>query len=384
MAKMEYPDEHRGGARIKVMLVFGTRPEAIKLAPVIKELEKQSEKFQPVVAVTAQHRHLLDQALSLFEITPDYDLNIMEPEQELSDIAAKTLKGMKPILEKEKPDILLVQGDTSTTFFAALAAFYLKVPIGHVEAGLRTQDKYHPFPEEINRRLTTHLADIHFAPTQTAKKNLVAEGVSPKAIHVTGNTVIDALLVTSEKDYKIDQPPLSKVDFSKKIITITAHRRESWGAPLDSICQAIKKIVETNPDVEAVFSMHPNPKVQKAAKKILGDNRQVHLIEPLDYASFVHLLSKCYLILTDSGGIQEEAPSLGKPVLVMREVTERPEAIEAGTAKLVGRDAGRIVAETELLLKNKGEYRKMAQAKNPYGDGHAAEKIAEIIANQLG
>ncbi|MEW6188861.1 MAG: UDP-N-acetylglucosamine 2-epimerase (non-hydrolyzing) [Actinomycetota bacterium] len=365
--------------KLKVMTVFGTRPEAIKLAPVIKELEKQPEKFQTVVVVTAQHREMLDQVLNLFEITPDYDLNIMQPEQELFDIATKSLAGLKPILEKEKPDILLVQGDTSTTFFVALTAFYLKIPIGHVEAGLRTKDKYHPFPEEINRRLTSHLADIHFAPTETAKKNLIVEGITPESIHVTGNTVIDALLATVKKEYSFDQPPLSEVDFSKKVITVTAHRRESWGAPLNNICEAVKKIVETNPDVEVVFSVHLSPKVQEAAKKILGSSERVHLVAPLDYVPFVHLMNKSYLILTDSGGIQEEAPSLGKPVLVMREVTERPEAIEAGTAKLVGRSTDKIIAETSLLLNNKDEYQKMAQAKNPYGDGKASERIIELL-----
>jgi UDP-N-acetylglucosamine 2-epimerase (non-hydrolysing) len=368
--------------RCKVVTVFGTRPEAIKLAPVLKALEKQ--KFDSVVVVTAQHREMLDQVLNLFSIEPNYDLDIMQPAQELFDITEKALNGLKPILEKEKPQILLVQGDTTTTFAAALAAFYLKIEIGHIEAGLRTFDKYHPFPEEINRQLTSRLVDFHFAPTEIAKENLLKEGIPAEKIYVTGNTVIDALLATVKDDYSFSDSTLSKIDFeNRKLILVTAHRRENWGDPLKNICLSIKKLVETHLDIEIVFSVHLNPQVQQAAESILANVERVHLVNPLEYEPFVQFMNKSYLILTDSGGIQEEAPSLGKPVLVLREVTERPEVIAAGTAKLVGTDVDKIVETTSLLLKDENVYNKMARATNPYGDGHASERIIKILEQQL-
>jgi len=397
---------------LKVMTVFGTRPEAIKLAPVIKELERYPDRVQSVVVVTAQHREMLDQVLGLFRIEPDYDLDIMRTDQSLFDVVLRAIDGLRPVLEEERPDILLVQGDTTTTFAAALTAFYLKIPVGHVEAGLRTFDKHRPFPEEMNRRLTSSLADLHFAPTSRARDNLLNEGVPQDKIHVTGNTVIDALLVTVKEDYIFDDPVLKGVDFdSRKVILVTAHRRESWctptfrqaqgprakvegsgveggkprrrsslrGKPLENICRAIRDLILSNKDVEVVFSVHLNPRVREVVKLILGDERRVHLLDPLDYEPFVQLMKRCYLILTDSGGIQEEAPSLGKPVLVMREVTERPEGLEAGTVKLVGTDAQRILEETNLLLRDSSEYNKMARAVNPYGDGRASERIVEVI-----
>jgi len=370
---------------LKTMFVFGTRPEAIKMAPVIKELERRAEKFIPVVAVTAQHREMLDQVLDLFSIKPDYDMNIMTPGQNLFDITAKALQGLKPILEEEKPDILLVQGDTTTTFVASLAAFYFKVKVGHVEAGLRSFDKFHPYPEEINRKLTTVIADYHFAPTETAKRNLLAEGIPEERIHVTGNTVIDALVQTVSPEYGFTQPELESVDFNeKRIILVTSHRRENWGEPLQHICSAIKEIVEQNQDIEVVFSVHLNPLVQQTTQDILGNLDRVHLIKPLDYEPFVQLINKSYLILTDSGGIQEEAPSLGKPVLVLREVTERPEGVEAGTVRIVGRNKDNIIRETQRLLDNSEDYERMACAVNPYGDGHASERIADILERTKG
>lgn len=364
--------------RFKVATVFGTRPEAIKVAPVLQALDRRG--LDSIVIVTAQHREMLDQVLSLFSINPDYDLDIMLQKQDLFDISLNALQGLQSLLEKEKPDFLLVQGDTTTTFIAALAAFYLKIKIGHIEAGLRTFDKNNPFPEEMNRQLTSKLTDFHFAPTEIAQKNLEGEGVPTGNIFITGNTVIDALLTTVRDDYSFTEPPLDKIDFiNRKVILITAHRRESWGEPLQNICLAVKKLAESYPDIEVIFSVHLNPRVQQVARSVLDGIERVHLINPLDYEPFVQLMNKSYLILTDSGGIQEEAPSLGKPVLVLREVTERPEAITAGTAKIVGRDTNRIVIETSLLLSNQNEYRKMAKAKNPYGDGKAAGRIVEII-----
>jgi UDP-N-acetylglucosamine 2-epimerase (non-hydrolysing) len=365
----------------KIIIVFGTRPEAIKLAPVIAELKKRGI-FKVVVVVTAQHREMLDQVLSLFNIVPDYDLDIMQPEQSLFDISVQALEGLEKVLIQEKPDLLLVQGDTTTTFVAALAAFYLKIPVGHVEAGLRTFDKQRPFPEEINRKLTTALADLHFAPTEQAKLNLLAEGVPKETIYVTGNTVIDALLATVRDGYKFNHPILSQIDFSSyKTLLVTAHRRESWGKPLSAICEAIKEIVTTQPDVCVVFSIHLNPEVQRTVNTLLDGEDRVFLVDPIDYEPFVQLMDKAHLILTDSGGIQEEAPSLGKPVLVLRELTERPEAVEAGTVKVVGREPERIVSETIKLIRNQAAYKQMAQAINPYGDGRASERIANIITD---
>ncbi len=350
------------------------------MAPVVKELESRPDKFKSVVAVTAQHREMLDQVLNLFDIKPDYDLGIMTHGQGLFDITTKALLGLKPVLEEVRPDVLLVQGDTTTTFIASLAAFYLKVPIGHVEAGLRSFDKYHPFPEEINRAMTTVIADYHFAPTETARQNLLASAVPDERIHVTGNTVIDALIQTVKPNYVFTQPELKTVDFEgKRIILVTAHRRENWGEPMQRICRAIKEIADKNNDVEVIFSVHLNPVVQQTVRKILGGIDRVRLIKPLDYEPFVQLINKSYLCLTDSGGIQEEAPSLGKPVLVLREVTERPEGIEAGTVRLVGRDTKRIVSQVQHLLDDGEEYSRMARAINPYGDGQAGKRIAGIL-----
>ncbi|MBE0447652.1 MAG: UDP-N-acetylglucosamine 2-epimerase (non-hydrolyzing) [Actinobacteria bacterium] len=365
---------------LKVMSVFGTRPEAIKLAPVVKELERRPGKFKSIVVVTAQHREMLDQVLNLFKIEPNYDLDIMKHGQDLFDITAKALLGLKPVLEEEKPDMLIVQGDTTTTFVAALAAFYYKIRVGHVEAGLRSFDKYHPFPEEINRALTTVVADYHFAPTQTAKGNLLKAGIPEQRIFVTGNTVIDALIQTVRPNYTFSQLGLESVDFAnKRIILVTSHRRENWGEPLRQICWAIKEVAENNPDVEVVFSVHLNPLVQQTTREVLGGTERVHLIMPLDYEPFVQLINKSYLILTDSGGIQEEAPSLGKPVLVLRDVTERPEGVEAGTVRVVGRDTRAIVEAAQILLNNGEEYSRMARAINPYGDGRASIRIADIL-----
>ncbi len=357
---------------------MGTRPEAIKLAPVIQELEKRSREFISKVCVTAQHREMLDPFLKLFKIVPDYDLNIMRPNQTLFDITANVLMGLKRILEAEKPDILLVQGDTTTALAASLASFYLKIKIGHVEAGLRSGDKYNPFPEEINRRLIDHLADLHFAPTERAKKNLLSEGIKDETIFVTGNTVVDALFMILERAKDNDQPPLpTNPDF--RLILVTCHRRESFGEDLRNICQAIRRIVELHPDVEVVYPVHLNPNVQTPVRQILGGVERVHLIDPLDYIPFVQLMNKAYLILTDSGGIQEEAPSLGKPVLVMRNATERPEVLEVGAAKLVGTTVDRIVEETNRLLRDQNLYARMASAPNPYGDGRAAERIVDLL-----
>jgi len=368
---------------IKVLTVLGTRPEAIKLAPVIKELERHSDKFISRVCVTAQHREMLDPFLQLFDIKPDWDLDIMKPNQSLFDVTVSVLSKLRPILEQENPDVVLVQGDTTTAFVAALAAFYLKIKIGHVEAGLRTADKYNPFPEEINRRLISHLADVHFAPTDRARKNLLAEGVDESMIFVTGNTVIDALFMILERTNPHDCSPPIPFDPNHKLILVTAHRRESFGEGLISICQALIEIIQRVPNVEVVYPVHLNPNVRSAVKRYLTGVDRIHLIEPLDYVSFVHLMNQAYLILTDSGGIQEEAPSLGKPVLVLRKVSERPEAIEAGAAKLVGTDAKSIVEETLLLLEDEREYSKMANATNPFGDGHAAERIVKIILEEL-
>lgn len=362
----------------KILIIFGTRPEAIKMAPVIKELRRFPTKFQPVVIITAQHREMLDQVLQLFQIVPDYDLNIMQNRQSLFDISSLTLQRLKPILEREKPTLVLVQGDTTTTFAAALASFYLKIPVGHVEAGLRTKDIYQPFPEEMNRRMTSILSSFHFAPTKDAKESLLKEGISEEKIYVTGNTVIDALLSVIKENYTFNHPVLSRIEFdSSKIILVTVHRRESWGTPLRDICKAIGEIVLVRDDIEVVFSVHRNPEVQQVVRSVLKDNCRVHLVEHLDYESFVQLMNKSYLILTDSGGIQEEAPSLGKPVLVLRDVTERTEGIEAGTAKLVGRESRSIVEETLKLLCDSASYDKMARAVNPYGDGQAAKKILQ-------
>ena len=365
---------------MKVMSVFGTRPEAIKMAPVVKALEA-APGIESIVCVTAQHRSMLDQVLELFDITPDYDLNIMKPNQTLSMIAANVLTGIEEVLVKEKPDIVLVHGDTSTTFVAALAAFYQQIAVGHVEAGLRTYDKYSPFPEEMNRQLVTRIADVFFAPTKANKQNLIKEGIPEEKIVITGNTVIDALLDVAGKPYEFEDETLRKIDFEhKRVITVTCHRRENLGENMSNIFSAIADIAREFDDVEVVYPVHLNPKVQEAADKYLGGMDNVHLIEPLTYQPFVNLQAKSFFIITDSGGMQEEAPALGKPVLVVRKETERPEAVEAGTAKLAGVDRKAIYAMAKELLTDADAYSAMAHAVNPYGDGHACERIVKALS----
>lgn len=377
--------------KIKVALVFGTRPEAIKMAPIVKALEKDFAHIKPIIVVTAQHRQMLDQILRLFDIRVDYDLNIMSGNQTLADIVSSAVTRVDRVFAKEHPDLVLVQGDTTTSFVAALAAFFYKIPIGHVEAGLRTHNKYEPFPEEINRRLTGVLADLHFAPTRISYDHLIGEGVNKKNVFITGNTVIDALLMAVKKDFDVHRikdktlmQKISRVDFLKKrVILVTAHRRESFGGPFVNICAAIKELVLRNKDVEVIYPIHLNPHVQNPANRILGRIDRVHLVPPLDYEIFIHLMSRCYLILTDSGGVQEEAPSLGKPVLVMRNVTERPEAVKAGTVRLVGTEKRVIIREVQRLLDDKRVYRTMSRSHNPYGDGKAAKRIHSIILRRF-
>ncbi|SHH09524.1 UDP-N-Acetylglucosamine 2-epimerase [Thermosyntropha lipolytica DSM 11003] len=365
----------------KVMVVFGTRPEAIKMAPVVNELKKEKD-LDTVVVVTAQHREMLDQVLHLFAIKPDYDLDLMREEQDLFSITTGVLNGLKDILRKEKPNLVLVHGDTTTTFAAALAAFYEKIPVGHVEAGLRTRNKYSPFPEEMNRTLAGRLAELHFAPTDTARENLLAEATANFKIWVTGNTVIDALLATVKEDYKFGEE-LKGVNFNNRILLVTTHRRENWGERMKGIYQALIDLVEEFPDVEVVFPVHRNPVVRNLAEEMLGGRERIHLLEPLDYEPFANLMNVSYLVLTDSGGLQEEAPSLGKPVLVLRDTTERPEAVKAGTVKLVGTVREKIYAEAKRLLTDKEEYERMARAVNPYGDGRAARRIVKVIKEFL-
>ncbi len=365
--------------RIKIITIFGTRPETIKLAPVVKEFERHPKQIISKVLATAQHRHMMDPFVKTFNIKTDYDLDVMTSNQTLFDVSTRTLQRIEDIFIKEKPHLVLVQGDTTTAFIASLAAYYLKIPVGHVEAGLRTQNKYSPFPEEMNRRLVGAIADLHLPPTQTAKQNLLKEGINSKNIFVTGNTVIDALFLILKRPFVFMQPVLRRMDFkNKKVILVTAHRRESFGKPLQEIFKAIRQIAN-NPDVEIVYPVHLNPNVKKAADEILSGIKNIHLIEPLDYISFVHLMSKSYLILTDSGGVQEEGPSLGKPVLVLRNVTERPEGIKAGVAILVGTNRKKIISTVSKLLGSRAVYQKMAKAKNPYGDGKAAQRIVKII-----
>lgn len=371
--------------KLKVMTVFGTRPEAIKMAPVVLELGKYPEYITPVVAVTAQHREMLDQVLNLFHIKPDHDLDIMCQGQTLFEITCRAMQGLGEVLAKEKPDLVLVHGDTTTTFAGALSAFYHQTAVGHVEAGLRTHNKYSPFPEEMNRKLTGALTDLHFAPTLTARANLLMEAVSGDNIIVTGNTVIDALVATVDANYTFEDELLAKIDYAnKRVILVTTHRRENLGEPMRHVYQALRDIVTEHPDVEIVFPVHRNPKVREVVDSVLGGLERVHLIDPLDYQPFANLLGKSYLVLTDSGGIQEEAPSLGKPVLVLRDTTERPEAVEAGTVKLIGTDRERVYRETKLLLTDSGEYDRMANACNPYGDGKAAYRIVQAILRRNG
>ncbi|HLX12453.1 MAG TPA: UDP-N-acetylglucosamine 2-epimerase (non-hydrolyzing) [Bacteroidota bacterium] len=367
---------------MKVAVVFGTRPEAIKMAPVVKELERR--KVGHITIVTAQHRQMLDQELEVFNIKPDYDLNIMKHDQDLFHVTTAVLEEIKPVLAKERPDVLLVQGDTTTTFAASLASYYFKIPVGHVEAGLRTWNKFNPYPEEINRQLTTRLTDFHFPPTEWGKQNLLKEGIAADKIFVTGNTVIDALLMIVDPAYKFTDPRLNAIDFTnRRVILLTSHRRENFGEPMKNIFSACRDLVTGNPDVELIYPVHPNPNVQKTAKEILEGVPRVHLIEPLDYRPFVQLMNKCYLIMTDSGGVQEEAPTLGKPVLVLRSTTERPEAIDAGTAKLVGTEYKTIFDTAQRLLSDTNAYREMATKANPYGDGKAAGRIVDTLIKSL-
>lgn len=364
--------------KIKVMTVFGTRPEAIKMAPLVLKLKQNSDRFETVTVVTAQHREMLDSVLEIFKIKPDYDLNIMKERQTLSGITGLVLKELDNIIEKEKPDIVLVHGDTTTTFSAALSAFYHQTSIGHVEAGLRTWNKYSPWPEEMNRQMTDDLSDLYFAPTDQSKANLIKENHNESNIFVTGNTAIDALSSTVHQDYHHDI--LDIIDPNKKMILVTMHRRENQGEPMKQVFNAMKKVVEKHDDIELIYPVHLNPVVQKTAKDILGDVDRVHLIDPLDVVDFHNLASKSYFIMTDSGGVQEEAPSLGKPVLVLRDTTERPEGVQAGTLKLVGTDSSVVEKEMNNLLDNSDEYQRMANAKNPYGDGKASERILDSIS----
>ncbi len=364
---------------MKVLTVFGTRPEAIKMAPLVKRLNEEPE-IESVLCVTAQHREMLDQVLDLFGLVPDYDLNIMKQNQTISQITSNVLTGLEEVLKKEKPDIVLVHGDTTTTFAASLAAFYQQIKVGHVEAGLRTYDKYSPYPEEMNRILTGHIADLHFAPTERNLRNLVAEAIPEDTIFITGNTVIDALLQVADKPYRFEDETLKKIDFEmRRVITVTCHRRENLGENMEQIFRAIRDIAEEFKDTEIIYPVHMNPKVRETAGKVLGNAGRIHLIEPLQYQPFVNLMARSYLIITDSGGMQEEAPSLGKPVLVVRKETERPEAIEAGTVKLAGVSRDTIFRMTRELLVDEEAYGRMARAVNPYGDGHACERITRIL-----
>lgn len=372
-------------AKLKVMTVFGTRPEAIKMCPLVLEMRKHPDEIEPLVAVTAQHREMLDQVLHLFGIIPDYDLNIMSAGQTLYDVTEKALRGLQKVLEEAKPDLVLVHGDTTTTFAGALAAFYAQIPVGHVEAGLRTGNKYSPFPEEMNRKLTGALADYHFAPTATSKANLLRENVPEAKIVVTGNTVIDALKTTVKKDYRFDDDALHEVlDSGKRLILMTTHRRENLGEPMRHVYKALCEVLRTHPGVEAIFPVHKNPKVRQIVDEELGHLPQVHLIEPLDYEPFANLMARVDIVLTDSGGIQEEAPALGKPVLVLRDTTERPEAVSAGTVKLIGTAYEDVLRETNLLLDDAVHYRSMAEAVNPYGDGEACARIVNRILKEFG
>lgn len=370
--------------KVKVLSIFGTRPEAIKMAPIIKEMQKY-ENIEQKVCVTAQHREMLDQVLEIFDIKPDYDLNIMTQNQTLTGITINAIKGLEEILKKSKPDLILVHGDTTTTFAGSLAAFYQQIKIGHVEAGLRTYNKYEPFPEEMNRKLTGAIADLHFSPTDISKENLLKENIFGKNIFVTGNTSVDCIKTTVEKDYVFNCPKLNSIDFkNKKIITMTAHRRENLGKPLENICNAILEIVAKNENVEVVYAVHFNPLVREVANKILGNNKKIHLIDPIDMKDMHNLIARSYMVMTDSGGLQEEVPSLKKPVLVLRNVTERPEGINAGVLKLAGVEKNEIVKIGNEILNNKEEYDKMSNSKNPFGDGFASERIVKAILYYFG
>ena len=361
---------------IKVMSVFGTRPEAIKMAPLVKELESRKE-IKSIVCVTAQHREMLDQVLETFEIKPDYDLNIMKQGQTLGDVTTRALTGLEEVIKECQPDIVLVHGDTTTTFAGALAAFYNQVDIGHVEAGLRTYDKYSPFPEEMNRQMVDCMTDMYFAPTELSKSNLLKQNIDESKIYITGNTAIDAMSTTVDEGYT--HPELDWIEDGERMILLTAHRRENLGDPMRNIFRAIKRLTDEFPDIKVIYPIHKNPKVREVAQEIFGDMDKIRMIEPLEVFDFHNFQNQSYMILTDSGGIQEEAPSLGKPVLVLRDTTERPEGIDAGTLKLVGTDEEVIYQEAKTLLKDKKAYAKMSKASNPYGDGHASERIVDAI-----
>ena len=368
--------------KLKIMVVFGTRPEAIKMAPLVLELQKQKEVIETITVVTAQHRQMLDQVLETFNIVPDYDLDIMGKSQTLLDITSKILNQLDPVIKKEKPDMVLVHGDTTTTFAASLVAFYNQVRIGHVEAGLRTFDKYSPYPEEMNRQMTDDLADLYFAPTGESKANLLKENHSESSIVVTGNTAIDALKLTVQEDYHHEV--LDQLDPAKKVILVTMHRRENQGQPMRAVFGALREMVDQEPTIEVVYPVHLSPAVQEAANDLLGDHDRIHLIEPLDVLDFHNLASRSYFIMSDSGGVQEEAPSLGKPVLVLRDTTERPEGVKAGTLKLVGTDPTVVKTTMTELLTNESLYLQMANARNPYGDGKASERIVQAIKHYFG
>lgn len=370
--------------KIKVMSIFGTRPEATKMAPLIKAMDK-CDDIEQVVCVTAQHREMLDQVLEIFDLHPDYDLDIMTQRQTLTTITTKALTGLEEVMSEAKPDLVLVHGDTTTTFAGALAAFYGGIKLGHVEAGLRTYDKTQPFPEEMNRVLTGHMADLHFAPTPLAKEHLLKENIGEEGIFITGNTAVDCLKHTIQDNFKFELEELNNIDYkNKRVITMTAHRRENLGEPLENICKAVLRLVEDYEDVEVVYAVHYNPAVREVANRILGSHDRVHLVDPLDIVNMHNLMNLSYLVMTDSGGLQEEVPSMGKPVLVLRNVTERPEGVEAGTLKLAGVNEDEIYAEAKELLDNKESYDKMVAAKNPFGDGYAADRIVEAIRYYFG
>jgi UDP-N-acetylglucosamine 2-epimerase len=372
-------------SRKKIAVIFGTRPDTIKLAPIILALQRDPEHFQVVNIATAQHRQMLDQVLDVFKIHPYHDLNIMQPRQTLASLTKNTIEALDHVLAEEKPDMVLVQGDTTTTMVGSLAAFYRHIPVGHVEAGLRTGDKLNPFPEEINRRLTSSITELHFAPTETAKKALLKENIAKKSVFVTGNSVIDALKIAVMKDYTFTVQRLNElVGGNKRIVLLTMHRRENWGEPMRGACMAVKKLAKKYPDLHFVFPVHLNPVVREIVHPMLGGIANVYLIEPLDYLDFVNLMAKSYLVISDSGGVQEEGPSLGKPVLVLRKVTERPEAVQYGTVKLVGLDEKKIFDAARKLLESKAAYDAMASATNPYGDGKASERTVGIIKTYFG
>jgi UDP-N-acetylglucosamine 2-epimerase (non-hydrolysing) len=365
-----------------ILFIFGTRPEAIKLAPVILEARRHAD-LRPLVAVTAQHRQMLDQVLALFGIVPDYDLDLMQSGQTIFEITSRALMGLKDVLEQSRPDLVVLQGDTTTVLAGALAAYYLQIPVAHVEAGLRSFDKYQPFPEEINRKLTTVLSDLHFAPTELSRRNLLAENIAADKIFVTGNTSVDALLHVAALPPTLSHPVLRELDLTKRLIVVTTHRRENWGEPIRQVARAVRQLVNTFDDIEVLYALHLNPIVQNAARETLNGSPRVHLVDAVEYGPWVQILKRATLILTDSGGIQEEAPSLGKPVLVLRNVTERPEGVDTGALKVVGTDGDVIFRETRRLLTDIGELTRMAQATNPYGDGHAAERIVQIISEKF-